>query len=927
MGPNTDLFKKIHPKLPIFRVDKPAYSILYSNGQFAIVGHRDADMIEHTWQSGGGMDRTTLAGQAAEWICTQARKGVQNYRQWQRAAFVPECLTIYLSNACNMDCSYCYAAKDRPVGKNIFPTVNAGTAAAAAETVAKACVDKGRPFQLVLHGGGEPTLHWQLLQTIVRQTQIIAARRQIEWRAHIATNGILTGDQTRWLGENFTSVGLSCDGPPDIQDRQRPLASGQKSSHLVARTAKQLCAGGAFLTARATITPATAARQVEIVTYLGQQLGIRQIRFEPAYRLDSTSGKLLTEVQADAFVDHFIRAQEKARQLGCELRYAGVRPDEIHGPYCNVLRNVLHLLPGGMASSCFFCTDIPSHAGVFTAVGNLDPAGEAFLLDTAQIATYRRKATVPPDVCLDCVNLWHCTYGCPDRCLTLKPDSGERPTADRPHHPAGADFRCRVNQRLTWEWVSASAEQMAIADGDSTRKKSTKSAHEKNDLRKHLHHAPTWIDTAEICQQYDAVSEFYDLRARKMPDPLWAQRGYDHVGEETWYRLKGYRFQSVPPPPMAIYLHVPFCDGHCGFCDCLSIGLKQRHRSLEQSYVDAVGQELKCWARLPDLSKRRVSTIHWGGGTPAFLSSDLMEKLATDLRKHTHVGPQTEWALESTVRLISKADLIRLKAMGFSRLHVGVQTLDEQHRLKLGRKMGRGQVLKRLELAMQMGFVTSVDLIYGFPGQDLCGLLASLSPLIEMGIHGVSLYRLNRSRRNARYLNEFNKHKPDALVDWAMLQVADQLLLREGYKKNHFCHYALPVDRNLYANHARRGEDLLALGPTADGCMGPYLYRHPNYAKYINSVRTGGPGLEGGLQKTTREIIGTPLSSALLSSQIDQLVFTSVHAEHILNRWREIGLIKPTEQAKAWTLSANGSWFVNEMIAEIMECISLETSN
>jgi len=225
-------------------------------------------------------------------------------RQWRwRAAqpYAPECLTLNLSNRCNLACRYCFSAHD---GRNNSPVLrDPAILAAAAALVAGHCREKGLPFQLVVHGGGEPTLHWEEMEQAVAVTRAAAGAAGIGWRSYIATNGVMDEDRCRWLAANFTGIGLSCDGPPDVQDRQRAAAGGAPTSAAIERTARCLRELGCDFSIRATITPATVERQPAIVAWLHQTLGATRIRFEPVYRAGAAAIAAAADPAAESATD------------------------------------------------------------------------------------------------------------------------------------------------------------------------------------------------------------------------------------------------------------------------------------------------------------------------------------------------------------------------------------------------------------------------------------------------------------------------------------------------------------------------------------------------------------------------------------------------------------------------------------------------
>lgn len=439
---------RIHPALPIFRLDAGTDAVLYVPGNARSATPALAREVEAALAGlpGAGTEARELADELAQ-------HGKAAALAWQDLAerpFAPECLTLYLSNRCNLACSYCYAMPaDQPRARIRlrgpreaqdaagFPLLAEPVIHAAARLVAGHCAAKGKPLTLVLHGGGEPTLHWDLLVRVWEAAAAIAQEHGIALWSYLATHGVLAEERVRWLAHHFDLVGLSCDGPPDIQNAGRPTGAGTGTSAQVERTAQILREAGADYAVRATITPAASARQTEIVVYLCDRLRARAIRFEPAYDGRHAPGRHFGADDAEAFVAHFLAARRVARSRGCTLELSGVRLDEIHGPFCNPLREVLQLTPDGRASACFLSVGNDPAADDAMAMGRLDPLTGTFQIDAARVAAQRRQAARIPARCEGCHNIYHCARDCPDVCLLAEPTD-----------EAVGGFRCRVQQLL-----------------------------------------------------------------------------------------------------------------------------------------------------------------------------------------------------------------------------------------------------------------------------------------------------------------------------------------------------------------------------------------------------------------------------------------------------------------------------------------------
>ena len=918
--------KRIHPLLPVFRVETDRLCALYAPGKFAVLEPADADSIEWAWRKGGGKLSGSAAEKTAAWIEARAVEAVDKRRQWLEAPFSPECLTVYLSNHCNLQCPYCYAAgkRDRRPGKSgPMPVIREEAVYSAAQRVAQNCTRNGAPFNLVLHGGGEPTLHWELVERFEKMTRQISRQCGIAWSGYIATNGVLSEKKAQWLGKHFTRVGLSCDGPPGIQDRQRPLYGGGRTSPLVEHTARAIKDAGGQFEVRSTITPQTMKCQSDIVEYLIERLGASHIRFEPAYRLFETGKETFAPDQADTFVAHFLEAQRKARSAGCDLSFSGVRMEEIHGPYCDVLRNVLHLTPDGAATACFFCVDSNEQGFSKLQTGRYNESPGLFDLYHERISAHKDRAAKIPDYCRDCINAFHCARSCPDACVVFEAERTDN--AGEANEKKAIEFRCLVQKGLGAAWLLQAAENAVKKE---TEISGDRGGHEplRDPLAPFLEKLPSGLNAEIILDQFKSLRNKYRVEQRRMPSPVWAERGFEDDGRRAWSRLSEIIPATNDNGPISMYIHIPFCESRCGFCDCYSITYGRRRRENEEKYVNTLLRDIEAWAGIASLSKRPVGTVHFGGGTPNSLSSNLFRDTITQCRRYLNISSVTELALESTSRLISREHLAFLRELGFTRLHIGVQTLEDTLRRRIGRHDEPKTVLKKLGMAIEDGFTTSVDIVYGLPAQTLRGLTDTLDRLIKAGVHGVSLYRLNLSNRNRRFLRKFENFKPDAVRDYVFFQAADQLLSNAGYGKNHFTHYALSQDRNLYFTHALRGEDLLALGTSADGVFGHYHYRHPGYGKYIKNGGNYTPAFEGGIMESPFEQRIRPAIAAIMCGRISKTIFQEMNAESLLDSWMESAFIDERNDKQSFSLTANGSWFVNNMIAELKRTIRLSTS-
>ena len=184
----------------------------------------------------------------------------------------PTCLTIYSAAACNLNCIYCFAEKVHAQkmqlsGDLIF---------SAAEKVLRNCKELQVPFTVVFHGGGEPMQDFNLPGLLLNLNRM-ADGAQVIFHSYIATNGVMDADRANWMAANFDEIGLSVDGPPEIQNLQRPGKTGVETAAAVERTAGILKKIKGSLSVRATVLPDNFKRIPEIVSYLKNNLDADEI--------------------------------------------------------------------------------------------------------------------------------------------------------------------------------------------------------------------------------------------------------------------------------------------------------------------------------------------------------------------------------------------------------------------------------------------------------------------------------------------------------------------------------------------------------------------------------------------------------------------------------------------------------------------------
>jgi uncharacterized protein len=344
----------------------------------------------------------------------------------------PTNAVLLMTNRCNLRCVYCYAnaGSESRLVEIPWPT---------AQTVidfvaANAMRENSEPPSLTFHGGGEPTMHWDLLIRCVEY----AREKNPHTRISMSSNGVWKPEQRRFVCERFQNVSLSMDGLPAIQNDQRPCAGGGESFPAVLESIHALDAAGIDYGIRMTILPESVEQLPESVRFLCESTKARAIQIEPTFTSSRGHYADIDVVFADRFVDRFMEAWRIGRQTGRTVYYSGARPLVVASLFCQAPLKAAVATADGRLVTCFevFSEQSPL-AGGFTVGRVLDGrvvydrgALQAFL-DAQQ----RRRRE-----CEDCFCYWHC---CGD-CATRRPGPREASLG-----------RCRVTRNVTLAMLMA----------------------------------------------------------------------------------------------------------------------------------------------------------------------------------------------------------------------------------------------------------------------------------------------------------------------------------------------------------------------------------------------------------------------------------------------------------------------------------------
>jgi oxygen-independent coproporphyrinogen-3 oxidase len=307
------------------------------------------------------------------------------------------------------------------------------------------------------------------------------------------------------------------------------------------------------------------------------------------------------------------------------------------------------------------------------------------------------------------------------------------------------------------------------------------------------------------------------------------------------------------PKTLGIYVHVPFCERVCPYCDFAVVG-GALSPELERRYVDALLAELGRRAR--DFAGRRLSSVYLGGGTPALLAVESVARIVAAARGcGDGVSASLEVTLEANPSTLERARLPGFREAGVSRLSLGIQSFDDDVLRRLGRAHVACEGVRTAEAARAAGFRNlSLDLMFAAPGQSLPGIAADLDAAIALSPEHVSSYELVVEPDTPFALAERRGQLARAGSDEAaeMISQIEARLARAGLHRYELTNYAKPGYESVHNRRYWEREPVLGVGmgawssdPAQEGA--PHGSRRRNargLADYLGRVEAGQPAAD-----------------------------------------------------------------------------------
>ncbi|MDD2917959.1 oxygen-independent coproporphyrinogen III oxidase [Rhodoferax sp.] len=345
--------------------------------------------------------------------------------------------------------------------------------------------------------------------------------------------------------------------------------------------------------------------------------------------------------------------------------------------------------------------------------------------------------------------------------------------------------------------------------------------------------------------------------------------------------------------PLSLYVHIPFCESLCYYCACNKIITKHHDRAA--AYITYLSREIDLHIQHMG-SGQTVSQLHFGGGSPTFLSDDELREVMGMLRRNFNLIPNGEYSIEIDPRTIDNGRLDALAEMGFNRLSFGVQDFDPAVQKAVHRVQPAEQVFDLVHAARARGFESiNVDLIYGLPEQTPESVDRTMAQISELKPDRIALYAYAHLPERFKPQRRISSTEiPTAASKVTMLSRSMAALMAAGYVYIGMDHFALPDDslaiakrqgrlhRNFQGYSTQPDCDMIGLGVSSIGRVGAtYSQNAKTLEEYYDFLDQGHFPIVKGLALSKDDLLRRSVIMALMCQ--GRLAYESIELAYLIN--------------------------------------------
>ncbi len=367
-----------------------------------------------------------------------------------------------------------------------------------------------------------------------------------------------------------------------------------------------------------------------------------------------------------------------------------------------------------------------------------------------------------------------------------------------------------------------------------------------------------------------------------------------------------------------LYIHIPFCDTKCGYCDFASFAGRD---ALIEPYTDALLREIE---RAPEIA---VKTVYIGGGTPSMLSADRIETVLNAVARKFRLADEAEVTMEMNPSTGNLAYLEDIRSAGINRLSIGVQSFNKKHLKTLGRRGGPDVSATAIDNSRKAGFDNlSLDLMFGVPAQTVEEVEKDVGYLLGFAPEHISTYQLTVAEGTP--FHEWSEKGivvlPDDELLVEMYDVIREKLVSAGYRHYEISNFAKEGKECGHNLGYWLGDDFLGLGSASHSFLRGKRFCNPeSVEEYINGVIAGSAARI--IEENDNQKLENYLLMRLRLIEID-LEFSDINQRFnidflkeyrtVLNRLESLGLLWLSQERAG--LNAKGVLFLNNVILEFI---------
>tara|TARA_S200000501_G_scaffold117792_1_gene110605 strand:+ start:23055 stop:24185 length:1131 start_codon:yes stop_codon:yes gene_type:complete len=367
-----------------------------------------------------------------------------------------------------------------------------------------------------------------------------------------------------------------------------------------------------------------------------------------------------------------------------------------------------------------------------------------------------------------------------------------------------------------------------------------------------------------------------------------------------------------------IYIHFPFCNVKCGYCDFYSI--VNRKESIPD-FIESIVKEIGLYFNSNNSNNLKFDTIFLGGGTPSLIEPHYIEKIFKALSNHIDFSIIKEITIEANPGETSKDYLNGYKEIGINRVSFGFQSLDDKLLKFLDRLHSAKQCIVAFEEARKAGFENiNTDMIFNIPGQSLDILSENLKSVIKLQPDHISSYSLTVEKGTMLY-NNVSKGKvvmPDEELDYNMYEMTSSIMSNNKYSQYEASNYAKINKECLHNLHYWDLDPYIAFGPSAHGYDGKKRWwNHRSLGLYLSILKKNKLPIKNTEILSSKNKFNEIIMNGLRTSKginIEKLnrITTLINLEKKIKKWPQLVM-----EDKYLKLKDNDFMLLDEITADL----------